>query len=95
MSGQHSVDLLTCSKMENIATKQYKCEICETELKNHNGLRQHFKNVHNFVKEHQCNICQKVFKLNHQLTSHVKIFHDNNRKHKEFKCDFCEKIFSA
>ena len=62
--------------MENIATKQYKCEICETELKNHNGLRQHFKNVHNFVKEHKCNICQKVFKLNHQLTSHVKISHD-------------------
>ena len=48
-----------------ILTREIKDEICEKIMKNNNGLRQHFKIIHNFVKghEHQCNICQKVFKL--------------------------------
>ena len=80
--------------MENIvAAKLYKCEICENEFKNKNGLRQHFNIVHNFVKgcEHQCNICQKTFELHHKLSSHVKIAHENKKFH---KCDSCEISFS-
>ena len=78
--------------MENItATTHYKCDICEKEFKNNNGLKMHFNIVHNFVKEHQCNICQKVFKLNNQLTSHLKIAHGNKKHH---KCDSCGKSFT-
>ena len=70
--------------------KIYKCEICDKEFKNINGLRKHFNIVHNFVKEHQCNICQKVFMIHSQLTSHVKIGHENKKHH---KCDSCLKSF--
>ena len=44
-----------------------KCEICDTEFKNNNGLRRHFNIVHKLLKEHQCNICQNAFKLQCQL----------------------------
>ena len=80
--------------MENItAKKKYKCEICENEFKDNNGLKKHFNFVHNFVKgrEHKCNICQKVFKLHCNLTSHVKIAHENKKHH---KCDSCGKSFA-
>ena len=68
---------------ENI-NKKYKCEICEKVFKNNNGLRQHFKIVHNFVKghEYQCNICQDEFNdttslENHALNAHVMSNIDN------------------
>ena len=69
----------------------FKCEICDKEFKNNNGLKKHFNVVHNFVKEHQCNICQKVYKIQSQLTIHVKISHDIKKHH---ECDLCEKSFS-
>ena len=34
----------------NEKTKIYKCEICDKEFKNNDGLRHHFNNVHNLVK---------------------------------------------
>ena len=63
-------------------SKKLKCEICDKEFKNNNGLRSHFNIVHNLVEEQQCNICQKVYKFQSQLTLHVKIFHENKNIHK-------------
>ena len=37
----------------------HKCEICDKEFKNNDGLKKHINVVHNFEKEHQCVICQK------------------------------------
>ena len=76
----------------NVKTEIYKCEICDKEFKNNNGLKIHINVVHNLVKEHQCNICQRVFKLQSQLTSHVKNAHENKKNH---KCDSCVKAFST
>ena len=67
----------------NKEMKKYKCEICDNEFKNKNGLRIHINVIHNLVKEHECNICQKVFKLQTQLNSHVKIVHENKKYHVE------------
>ena len=66
---------------------QNKCEICDKEFKNNNGLKKHFNNIHgNSEKEHQCNICQKLFDIQSQLTNHVKNVHANRR---HYKCDSC------
>ena len=69
----------------------YKCEICDEQFKNKNGLKQHFNIVHNTEKEHQCNICQETFKVLSKLTRHVKIVHENK---KDYKCNSCGKSFS-
>ena len=67
-----------------------KCEICDKEFKNNNGLRRHFNIVHNCVKEHQCNVCQKVFKIHSELSLHLKNVHERKKQH---KCDSCGKTF--
>ena len=55
-------------KIENItATMQYKCEICEKDFKNRNGLKHHLNMAHNVAKGYQCNICEKVFNIQSQL----------------------------
>ena len=69
----------------------YKCEICDKEFNNDNGLNKHFNNVHKFVKEHCCKICQKVFHSLDYLYSHVKTVH----KEKHHKCDTCEKSYCS
>ena len=41
----------------NVHNEQdYKCEICDKEFENNDGLKKHVKVVHNFVDENQCNI---------------------------------------
>ena len=68
-----------------------KCEICEKEFKNNNGLKCHFNFVHSLEKEYQCNICQNAYKLQSQLTFHVTSVHENKKYH---KCDSCEKFLA-
>ena len=65
----------------------FKCEICDREFKNNNGLRCHFNGAHKMVRELKCNICQSVFNLQSKLTSHVKNAHGNQMKC--HKCDSC------
>ena len=63
----------------NVHNEQdYKCEICDKEFENNDGLKKHVKVVHNFVDENQCNICQKVFKIQSQLTKHMEISHQKS-----------------
>ena len=69
----------------------FKCEICDKEFKNKNGLRSHFNGVHNLMKDFQCNICQKVFTFENKLAKHMKIVHENEKRH---KCDTCSKFLA-
>ena len=78
------------NQIQNKKMKIHKCEICDKEFKNNQGLKKHFNIIHNLEKKHQCNICQKVFKFHSELILHVKIAHENK---KHFKCDLCEKAF--
>ena len=80
------------SDLKKLGEKQIplKCEICDKEFKNKNGLRVHFKNAHNFLREHQCNVCQKVFQMRSQLSLHLKIVHDFVTEH---HCNICQKVF--
>ena len=55
-----------------------KCEICDKEYKNRNGLRVHFVKFHEEQKgDHQCNVCDLKFSQQSQLISHTKIVHEN------------------
>ena len=74
---------LTMNNLKKFDENQilFKCEICDKEFKNSNGLKRHFKFVHRLEKEYQCNICQNVYKLKDQLTLHVRSVHDNKKYH--------------
>ena len=68
----------------------FKCEICEKYFKKSNGLKYHFKVVHNLERQHHCNICQKAFDSQSKLTRHMKLVHENKKCH---ECDSCGKSF--
>ena len=74
--------------VENNNTKVYRCNECDKNYKDKTGLWYH-NNKYHLTNNHK--ITSKDFQLtsnDYKLTS--KDFHQNN----QFKCEFCNKIFS-
>ncbi|KAI8124200.1 Transcription factor grauzone [Lucilia cuprina] len=77
-----------CDEHQGIVSQAVQCSICNTWLKNEEGLR-----LHRFTHEEQptaCDVCGKLFQTKRRLYRHKVYWHtlDTN-----LKCTFCDKVF--
>ena len=54
----------------------YTCDICEKRFTSINGLRSHFKSIHEKIKDIECLICEKRFTDKSILNSHISNIHE-------------------
>ena len=59
--------------------KIYKCETCDKEFKNNNGLKKHFNTVHEGLKNYKCYFCESFFGTPHRLKCHMKRVHEEEK----------------
>ena len=57
--------------------------MCTTKFNTSDGLKMHVKNVH------ECQFCGEAFNLFEDKFTHILL------NHKDFCCEFCDKIFSS
>ena len=82
---------------EKVHLKKYKCELCDSEVKNSAPSIAQHKMTHEINRKiFQCEICQKEFFSNGILKKHKEIhaYRETNRE-KNIKCDICDKLFHS
>ena len=89
---------LVASHKQNMHSAKEKatCYICGTKVLAR-GLKLHIEKVHEQKIVATCHLCFKTFNDKGRLKNHVKLIHrkDNNNDSKIYKCDICDKVFSA
>lgn len=89
-SGFMTPDRLRCHTLTH-GTGSFNCEACDKVYRTVNAKNEHYALIHRQVKRHRCPHCPETFKNYFQRTKHITV--DHGLKTKEFKCNFCPKVF--
>ncbi len=71
--------------------KPFKCNQCDKTFKWKHGLTFHLKKHNGEERSFQCNQCDSAFSSEYELKRHLR----KHTKEKPFKCNHCEKVYSA
>ena len=87
--GQMVVNLRQHTRFIHGDLKQFKCELCDKQLKTQDALKLH-QVVHNTSETFKCELCQSILKRAADLKVHMRI-HSASQPH---KCELCDKVFN-
>ncbi|CAG5057410.1 unnamed protein product [Parnassius apollo] len=73
-------------------TGSFPCGSCDKVFRSRNAKNEHYATVHKKVKRHRCPHCSEMFRNYFQRNKHVSSVH--GLKLKEFRCNFCPKVFT-